>query len=117
MREVRVIVFLEDVIRFDHDGRKFAIYRSPEDRYYATDGLCTHERAHLADGLVMDHLIECPKHNGRFDYRTGEAKRAPACVALRTYPVKVEDGKVLIDIGGQPGRPARAPLARQAQRR
>ena len=53
MRKVRVIVFLEDVIRFDHDGRKFAIYRSPEDRYYATDGLCTHERAHLADGLVM----------------------------------------------------------------
>ena len=48
----------------------------------------------------MDNLIECPKHNGRFDYRAGEAKRAPACVALRTYPVKVQDGKVLIDIGG-----------------
>jgi 3-phenylpropionate/trans-cinnamate dioxygenase ferredoxin component len=62
--------------------------------------LCTHERAHLADGLVLDNLIECPKHNGRFDYRTGEAKRAPACIDLRTYPVKVEDGKVLIDIGG-----------------
>jgi 3-phenylpropionate/trans-cinnamate dioxygenase ferredoxin subunit len=90
----------EDVMRFDHDGRTFAIYRSPDDRYYATDGLCTHERAHLAYGLVIDNLIECPKHNGRFDYRTGEAKRAPACVDLRTYPVKVEAGKVLIDLGG-----------------
>jgi 3-phenylpropionate/trans-cinnamate dioxygenase ferredoxin component len=91
---------LEDVLRFDHDGRTFAIYHSPDDRYYATDGLCTHERAHLADGLVLDNLIECPKHNGRFDYRTGEAKRAPACIDLRTYPVKVEGGKVLIEIRG-----------------
>jgi 3-phenylpropionate/trans-cinnamate dioxygenase ferredoxin subunit len=90
----------EDVIRFDHGGRTFAVYRSSDDEYYATDGLCTHERAHLADGLVMDHIIECPKHNGRFDYRTGEAKGAPACVNLRTYPVKVEGGKVLIDLGG-----------------
>ena len=89
----------EDVIRFDHGERSFAIYRSPEDGYFATDGHCTHEKAHLADGLVMDHLIECPKHNGQFDYRTGAPKRAPVCEALRTYPVKVEAGRVLIRIG------------------
>ena len=88
----------EDVIRFDHDGRAFAIYRSPGDAYYATDGLCTHERVSLADGLVMDHIIECPKHNGRFDYRSGEAKGAPVCVNLRTYPVRLEGGRVLIKI-------------------
>lgn len=33
-------------------------------------------------------------------YRTGEAKRAPACIDLRTYPVKVEAGKVPTDIDG-----------------
>jgi 3-phenylpropionate/trans-cinnamate dioxygenase ferredoxin subunit len=89
----------EDVIRFDHNGRTFAIYRSPDDEYFATDGLCTHEQVHLADGLVMDHIIECPKHNGRFDYRTGQAKGAPVCVDLKTYPVKVEQGQVLVQIG------------------
>ena len=88
----------EDVIRFDHAGRTFAIYRSPEDTYHATDGLCTHEKIHLADGLVMDHIIECPKHNGRFDYKTGEAKGAPVCVDLRTYPIKVEGGTVFIGL-------------------
>lgn len=88
----------EDLIRFDHDGRTFAIYRSPEDAFYATDGLCTHEQVHLADGLVMDHIIECPKHNGRFDYRTGAARGAPACVNLKTYPVQVKNDRVLIDI-------------------
>jgi 3-phenylpropionate/trans-cinnamate dioxygenase ferredoxin subunit len=89
----------EDVIRFDHAGRTFAIYRGEDDDWYATDGLCTHEKIHLADGLVMGTIIECPKHNGRFDFRTGEAKGAPVCINLRTYPVRVEDGAVLVSIG------------------
>ena len=89
----------EDVIRFDHGGRTFAVYRSPDERYFATDGFCTHERAHLADGLVMDDTIECPKHNGVFNYQTGAAMGAPVCVDLRTYPVKVEGGRVFIQIG------------------
>ncbi len=89
----------EDVIRFDHGGRTFAIYRSPDDQFFATDGICTHERAVLADGLVLDDIIECPKHNGRFNYKTGEAKGAPVCVNLKTYAVRMESGRVLIDVG------------------
>jgi len=88
----------EDLIRFDHGDKIYAIYRSPDDKFYATDGLCTHEQVHLEDGLVMDYIIECPKHNGRFDYRTGEAKGAPVCVNLQTYPVKVENGVVFIEL-------------------
>ena len=76
----------EDVIRFDHAGKTFAIYRSPDDDYFATDG------------LVMDDIVECPKHNGRFNYKTGQALRAPVCVNLKTYPVKVEAGRVLIQL-------------------
>lgn len=88
----------EDLIRFDHDGKTYCIYRSPNDEFFCTDGLCTHERVHLEEGLVMDYEIECPKHNAAFDYRTGEALRAPACVNLNTYPVKVEGDRVLIEI-------------------
>jgi len=88
----------EDLIRFDHDGKTYAIYRSPDNEFYATDGLCTHEQVHLSDGLVMDYIIECPKHNGRFDYRTGEAKGAPVCVNLNTYPTRVEDDTVFIQV-------------------
>jgi 3-phenylpropionate/trans-cinnamate dioxygenase ferredoxin subunit len=86
----------EDVIKFDHADKSYAIYRSPEDEYFATDGLCTHEQVELADGLVMGDIIECPMHNGRFNYKTGEAKGAPACVNLKTYPVKIEAGRVMI---------------------
>ncbi len=89
----------EDVIRFDHSGRTFAIFRSPDDKFYATDGQCTHEQVHLSDGLVMDDIIECPKHNGRFNYKTGAARGAPVCVNLKTYPVRVDGNNVLIEIG------------------
>jgi 3-phenylpropionate/trans-cinnamate dioxygenase ferredoxin subunit len=86
----------EDVLGWGHDGRSFAIFRSSDDEFFCTAGLCTHEQAELSDGLVLDYLIECPKHNGQFDYRTGEAKRAPACENLRTYPVRREGGQVLV---------------------
>ncbi|ACB35561.1 Rieske (2Fe-2S) domain protein, MocE subfamily [Leptothrix cholodnii SP-6] len=87
----------EDVRRFDHAGKTFAIYRY-DDKVYASDGLCTHEQVHLCDGLVQAHVIECPKHNGRFDIRDGRPLGAPVCVALKTYPAKVEGGEILIDV-------------------
>ncbi len=90
----------EDVMRFDHAGRTFAVYRSAKGEVFATDGLCTHEQVHLADGLVIDDTIECPKHNGRFNYRTGAPLRAPVCVALATYPARVVDGRIEIHVGG-----------------
>ena len=85
----------EDVKRFDHDGRTYAIYRVAGN-VFATDGLCTHEQVHLCDGLVMEHVIECPMHNGRFDIRDGRALGAPACVDLKTYPAKIENGIVFM---------------------
>ena len=89
----------EDVMRFDHQGRTFAIYRSSKGEVFATDGLCTHEKVHLADGLVIDDTIECPKHNGRFNYRTGAPLRAPVCVALSTYPARISNGRIEIAPG------------------
>ncbi|MBO7743249.1 Rieske 2Fe-2S domain-containing protein [Paenibacillus sp. MWE-103] len=89
---------VEDVIRFDLAERTFAVYRTEKGDYYATDGFCTHGRFHLADGLVMGNLIECPKHNGRFDIPSGAAVRVPACKELQTYRVKVEANKVFIQL-------------------
>ena len=88
----------EDVIRWDHEGQTYAIYQSPENGFYATEGMCTHEHTCLADGLVMGDIIECPKHNGRFNYKTGQAKGAPVIVDLRTFATKVEGDGVMVEI-------------------
>ena len=88
---------MEDLIRFDHANSTYCIYKL-EDGFYATDGICTHEAVHLEDGLVMDGEIECPMHQGIFDIKTGKAKSPPACVDLKTYPVKSEEGNIFIQI-------------------
>lgn len=89
----------EDAITFKHDGNYYALYRTEDDRYFATDGLCTHERVPLANGLVMGNIIECPKHQGRFDFTTGQAKGAPVCEHLATYETRVSDGRLYIKTG------------------
>ncbi|MDB9776638.1 non-heme iron oxygenase ferredoxin subunit [Alphaproteobacteria bacterium] len=88
---------MDDLIRFDFGEATFCIYKI-KDGFYATDGICTHEAVHLEDGLVTDGEIECPMHQGIFDIKTGKAKSAPACVDLKTYPVKSEEGKIFIQI-------------------
>ena len=72
------------MIRVDHAHQTYALHRTAQGTVHATDGMCTHGNTHLADGLVSGTLVECPKHNGRFDVISGEPRRLPACVALRT---------------------------------
>ena len=89
----------EDVVNFEHEGNDYAVYRLEDDSVHATAGHCTHERELLCDGLVMDGVIECPKHNGRFDIATGRAVGSPAIIDVATYPTKVQDGSVYVDLG------------------
>ena len=70
---------MEDLIRFDHAGKTFCVYK-------------------IEDGLVLDDEIEGPMHQGIFNIKTGEAISPPACDDLKTYPVKVENDLVYINI-------------------
>lgn len=87
----------EDLITLELAGRVLAIYNTPEG-FFATDGMCTHEDESLGDGLVMDGVIECPLHQGRFCVRTGKALSAPAVTDLRTYEIRVENGRILVRV-------------------
>jgi 3-phenylpropionate/trans-cinnamate dioxygenase ferredoxin subunit len=88
---------VEDVMPFDFNGREYAIYHTA-DGYFASDGMCTHEEEPLADGIVIDNVIECPLHQGRFDVRSGKALSAPVCVDLQTFPVQIHDSDIYIQI-------------------
>ena len=93
----------EGVLRFDRDQKTYAIYRTSDGNCYATDGLCTHGNAHLANGMVKGTLIECAKHNGRYDIRDGSPQRLPVCVGLKTYPVRQNGGKLFVELGSAGG--------------
>ena len=80
----------------DIDGRHYVLCRMLDGTYAFFDGLCTHASTRLADGYLDDCVIECPKHNARFDVRTGAAVRLPAQKPLRTYPVTERDGRLLV---------------------
>ncbi len=63
---------------------------------YATHDTCTHGQASLADGFVDGDKIECPLHQGLFHIPTGKAVGQPCTVDIKAYPVKVENGAVLV---------------------
>lgn len=83
----------DDVIGLSVAGRDIALY-SVEGEIFATDNLCTHGNARLCDGFLEGYEIECPLHQGKFDVRSGQATCAPVTEAVRSYPVKIEGGRV-----------------------
>ncbi len=85
---------------FTAAGRKLCVI-ADRGCFYAVADLCTHGHAFLSEGYcdVADGVVECPLHGGLFDFRTGAAVGAPAEKAVASYPVKVEDGRLLIELG------------------
>ena len=80
------------------DGHKLALYRLGED-LFATDDTCTHAEASLSeDGCVVGEKVECGWHYGQFEIRTGRATLWPCTKALRTWPLKIIDGHVHVEL-------------------
>jgi naphthalene 1,2-dioxygenase system ferredoxin subunit len=84
-----------DVVGMIVAGRDVAIYNAGGE-VFATDNVCTHGHARLCEGFLEGHEIECPLHQGRFDVRTGQPTCAPVTEAIRSYPVRIEAGRVYL---------------------
>lgn len=78
-------------------GAFIAVY-NVDGTFYATSDICTHAHAHLSDGYIEDDIVECPLHQGRFHIPTGKAISAPVTEDVRTFPVRVEGGCVLVQV-------------------
>lgn len=87
----------EDVVPVYAVDRELAVY-GVDGEVFATDNVCTHGHARLCDGFLDGHEIECPLHQGKFDVRTGKALCEPLTTDIRTYPVKIEDGHVFVEM-------------------
>lgn len=86
-----------DVIAIAVSGKDIAFYEV-EGSIFATDNICTHGLARLSDGFLEGREIECPLHQGKFDVCTGKALCAPLTEDVKSYPVKIEGGRVFLNL-------------------
>ena len=87
----------DDVVGIDVQGRDIALY-GVGGVLHATDNICTHGHARMSDGFLEGREIECPLHQGKFDVCTGQALCAPLTENIRTYPVRIVDRRVLLNM-------------------
>jgi len=78
------------------EDRELAIFHV-DGAYYAMDDVCTHDGGPLAEGVLEDHVIECPRHGARFDVRTGAVLAMPATAPVPTYRVRVEGDQIQVE--------------------
>ena len=84
-------------ILFEIDGESIVLFKIAE-AFFAIADLCSHDDGPVAEGEVEGHEVICPRHGARFDLHTGKALTLPAVVDIPAYPVRVEDGEVLVGI-------------------
>lgn len=64
---------------------------------YCVNELCSHEDYSLWFGCIKGETVKCSLHGSYFDLASGQPLNEPADCALKTYPVKVQDGQVWVD--------------------
>jgi len=81
----------------DVDGVPVCLVRT-KDEVFAINDVCSHGQVSLTEGEVDGCTIECWLHGSRFDLRTGAPLSLPAVDPIPVYPVKIEDGKILVEM-------------------
>ncbi len=79
------------------DGQQVALFRLGE-QVFATSNVCTHQYALLTEGYIEGEYVFCPMHQGCFHIPSGAAQEPPVSKPIQTFPVKVEQDKVFIDL-------------------
>jgi 3-phenylpropionate/trans-cinnamate dioxygenase ferredoxin component len=81
-------------------------------KYYAAQGRCPHMGGILSHGKLAGTIVTCPRHQSQFDLKDGKVMRwmkgmgLAATIGkilkqptnLKTYEVKVENGKIFVEI-------------------
>ncbi len=81
-----------------------AVFRTDAEEVFAATDRCPHKGGPLSEGIVHGQKVTCPLHNWVFDLNTGAAMGEDA--SIRTFPVRVEAGRILIDGSQLAGRSA-----------
>lgn len=82
---------------FDVDGEPIAVFHV-DGEFHAISDICTHEESSLAEGDLDGEIVECALHGAQFNVRTGEVVALPAVVPVQTFPLRVVDNEIEVEI-------------------
>ena len=87
-------------MRLVHAGEISVGVYNVDGELYAIEDRCSHDDGPLVEGdwEADAAVVVCPRHGARFDIRTGKALTLPAYLPVDTFPVRVDDGVVKVDI-------------------
>lgn len=102
MNSWKTVARIEDLpentpVPFEVDDQAIVLIKIG-DRVYAIEDLCSHMEYPLHDGTIEDHIITCAYHGARFNIETGAVVSLPAFEPIKTFPVKIVDGNVLVNL-------------------
>ena len=80
-------------------GRELAIFNMGDGRFFASDNSCPHKSGPLCDGIVTGTSVVCPLHAWKVNLETGTVARpANESGCVQTYPIRVEDGVIVLGL-------------------
>ena len=103
MSEWKVICRVEDIPVLGSrrvaraTGLDVAVFRNDQDQVFALLDRCPHKGGPLSQGIVFGKHVACPLHGWQIGLADGEAV-APDKGCAGTFPVKVEDGQVYLQL-------------------
>lgn len=104
MNEWKKICQLDDipvlgarVLKRSDGGDDIAVFRNADNEVFALRDKCPHRAGPLSQGIVHGRSVTCPLHSWNIQLQDGQAA-APDVGCTQTYPVKVEDGDVYLQL-------------------
>ena len=87
----------KDFTCFKVDGIAIVVCRF-RDEYFAIENKCSHAHSSFDEGRMRGYRIMCPLHGATFDIRDGSATGAPATRPIRSFPLRITDGMIQVDV-------------------
>lgn len=79
------------------DDLELAVF-NVEGKLCCIEDLCTHDGGNLVEGDLEGCIVTCPRHGATFDVCTGEALSLPAVAPTPVHRVRVENGKIEVEV-------------------
>jgi len=77
------------------DGNPIVVF-NVDDKFYAIDGICSHDEEELAEGSLDGFELTCPRHGGKYDIRDGNPLTLPVYQEINSYPVQTNEDEILV---------------------